>query len=162
MNFSLASRTTYSFLLPYLLIELYLKLVFYQNPNDTALSIGKHAPIPNQTAVKNPKMNNRLAIGRRNGFWNLFTFSMNGTVTRPAGTAAIAKTPNNLFGNTRNKLNVGKKYHSGKISNGVLNGSAGSPNCVGANTDNPTQQAKIPSIVNGKMYKISFGHAGSP
>ncbi len=28
------------------------------------------------------------------------------------------------FGKTRNKLNVGKKYHSGKISNGVLNGSA--------------------------------------
>jgi hypothetical protein len=45
-------------------------------------------------------------------FWNLFTFSINGTVINPAGTAAIANTPNNLFGNTRNKLNVGKKYHS--------------------------------------------------
>ena len=32
----------------------------------------------------------------------------------PKGTAAIANTPNNLLGNTRNKLNVGKKYHSGK------------------------------------------------
>jgi hypothetical protein len=59
-------------------------------------------------------------------------------VINPNGTAAIARTPNNLLGNTRNKLNVGKKYHSGKISNGVLNGSAGSPNCVGARTDNPT------------------------
>ena len=59
---------------------------------------------------------------------------MNGTVISPNGTEAIAKTPNNLFGKTRNKLNVGKKYHSGKISKGVLNGSAGSPNCVGANT----------------------------
>ena len=103
-------------------------LVLYQNPSETALSIGKHAPIPNQTAVKNPKTNNKLAIGRRKGFWNLFTFSINGIVTRPIGTEAIASTPNNLFGNTRNKLNVGKKYHSGKISNGVLNGSAGSPN----------------------------------
>jgi hypothetical protein len=54
------------------------------------------------------------------------TFSINGTVINPNGTAAIARTPNNLLGNTRNKLNVGKKYHSGKISNGVLNGSAGS------------------------------------
>jgi hypothetical protein len=45
-------------------------------------------------------------------------------VINPNGTAAIARTPNNLLGNTRNKLNVGKKYHSGKISNGVLNGSA--------------------------------------
>ena len=51
---------------------------FYQKPNDTALSIGKQAPIPNQTAKMNPIINNRLAIGRRKGFWNLFTFSMNG------------------------------------------------------------------------------------
>ena len=35
---------------------------FYQNPNETALSIGKHAPIPNQTAVKNPKINKFLDI----------------------------------------------------------------------------------------------------
>lgn len=41
---------------------------FYQKPKDTALSIGKHAPIPNHTAVKKPKMKNKLAIGRRNGF----------------------------------------------------------------------------------------------
>ena len=83
--------------------------IFYQNPKDIALSIGKHAPIPNQTAVKNPSINIKLAIGRRNGFANLLTFSINGTVIKPAGTAAIASTPNNLFGNTRNKLNVGKK-----------------------------------------------------
>lgn len=95
-----------------------MKLI-YQNPKDTALSIGKHAPIPNQIATKNPRINVKLAIGRRNGFWNLFTFSINGTVINPNGTAAIAKTPNNLFGNTRNKLNVGKKYHSGKISIGT-------------------------------------------
>ena len=132
----------------------------YQNPKDTALSIGKHAPIPNQTATTNPRINVKLAIGRRNGFWNLFTFSINGTVIKPNGTAAIAKTPNNLFGNTRNKLNVGKKYHSGKISNGVLNGSAGSPNCVGANTANPTTHTSVPNIVSGKTYKRSFGHAG--
>src|SRR5210317_777033 len=131
-----------------------LSLDFYQNPNETALSIGTQAPIPNQTAKINPTTNNKLAIGRRNGFWNLFTFSINGTVIKPAGTAAIA--------NTRNNLKVGKKYHSGKISKGVLNGSAGSPICVGAKTDRPTQQANIPNIVNGKIYKISFGHAGSP
>ena len=79
-------------------------------------------------------MNDKLEIGLRNGFANLLTFSINGIVINPNGTAAIAITPNNLFGNTRSKLKVGKKYHSGKISSGVLNGSAGSPNCVGANT----------------------------
>ena len=62
---------------------------------------------------------------------------------------------NNLFGNTRNKLNVGKKYHSGKISKGVLNGSAGSPNCVGAITPKPIQHAKVPKITTGKIEEIS-------
>ena len=66
---------------------------FYQNPKETALSIGKQAPIPNQTANTNPTTKTRLAIGRRNGFWNLLTFSINGTVINPAGTEAIAKTP---------------------------------------------------------------------
>ena len=65
----------------------------YQNPNETALSIGKHAPIPNQTAKTNPRIKAKLAIGRRNGFWNLLTFSINGTVINPTGTAAIANTP---------------------------------------------------------------------
>lgn len=124
--------------------------------------MGKHAPIPNQTATINPRINSKLEIGRRNGFANLLTFSINGIVTKPNGTAAIASTPNSLFGNTRNKLKVGKKYHSGKISKGVLNGSAGSPNCVGANTAKPITQLKIPKIQTGKIYKISFGHAGSP
>lgn len=134
--------------------------MFYQKPNEIALSIGKHAPIPNQTAVIKPTIKTKLAIGRRNGFWNLLTFSINGTVIKPRGTAAIANTPNNLLGKTRNKLNVGKKYHSGKISNGVLNGSAGSPNCVGAITANPIQHANVPKIQTGKTYKRSFGHAG--
>lgn len=43
-------------------------MTLYQNPKDTALSIGKHAPIPNHTAVINPRMKVKLAIGRRNGF----------------------------------------------------------------------------------------------
>ena len=107
-----------------------------------------------------PTIKTKLAIGRRNGFWNLLTFSINGTVINPKGTDAIANTPNNLLGKTRNKLNVGKKYHSGKISKGVLNGSAGSPSCVGAITPKPIQQANVPKIHTGKTYKRSFGHAG--
>jgi hypothetical protein len=31
------------------------KKTVYQNPNEIALSIGKHAPIPNQTATKKSK-----------------------------------------------------------------------------------------------------------
>ena len=49
----------------------------------------------------------------------MFTFSIKGTVIKPIGTAAIEITPSNLLGITRSKLNVGKKYHSGKISSGV-------------------------------------------
>ena len=92
-----------------------------------AFVIGKHAPIPNQIAKTNPNRNTNIANGLRKGFWKLLIFSKKGTVIKPTGTAAIAKTPNNLFGKIRNKLKVGKKYHSGKISNGVANGSAGSP-----------------------------------
>ena len=80
---------------------------------------------------------------------------MNGTVNNPNGTAAIERTPNNLFGKTRNKLNVGKKYHSGKISRGVANGLAGSPNPDGSKTDKPITQANVPKITIGKMYKRS-------
>lgn len=76
---------------------------------------------------------------------------MKGTVKRPTGTAAIERTPRSLFGNTRNRLNVGKKYHSGKISSGVANGLAGSPNPDGSKTDNPIRQAKVPKIQTGKM-----------
>jgi hypothetical protein len=71
-------------------------------------------------------------------------------LSNPAGTAAIERTPNNLLGKTRNKLNVGKKYHSGKISNGVANG-FGSPNPDGSNTESPITHANVPKITIGKM-----------
>ena len=72
--------------------------------------------MPNQKAINVPNRKTRDASGRLNGFWNLFTFSIKGTVIKPSGTAAIENTPSNLFGITRSKLNVGKKYHSGKIT----------------------------------------------
>ena len=98
-----------------------------------------------------PNRNTSEANGRLNGFWNLFTFSINGTVIRPIGTAAIEPTPISLFGITRRRLNVGKKYQSGKISRGVANGSAFSPNGVGSSTPKPIQQAIVPKIQTGKM-----------
>jgi hypothetical protein len=63
---------------------------------------------------------------------------------------------------TRNKLNVGKKYHSGKISNGVANGSARSPKAEGSNTAKPIRIANVPRITTGNIYSRSFGQAGSP
>ena len=116
-----------------------------------ALSIGIAAPNPNQIATTVPTKKTAIATGRRNGFWYLLTFSINGTVSNPAGTAAIERTPNNLLGKTRNKLNVGKKYHSGKISNGVANGFAGSPNPDGSKTESPITQANVPKITIGKI-----------
>ena len=103
-----------------------------------------------------------VATGLLNGFWNLLIDSKNGTVIKPTGTAAMDKTPNNLFGMTLNALKVGKKYHSGKISNGVANGSAGSPNAVGSITAKEMDNAMVPKITTGKMYNKSLGHAGSP
>ena len=122
-----------------------------------ALSIGIVAPIPNQIATTVPTKKTVIATGRRKGFWNLLTFSINGTVNNPTGTAAIESTPSNLLGKTLNKLNVGKKYHSGKISSGVANGFAGSPKPDGSKTANPITQANVPKITTGKIYKRSFG-----
>lgn len=92
-----------------------------------------------------PKRNTLVATGRRKGFWNLLTFSMKGTVIRPAGTAAMDSTPSSLLGITRSRLKVGKKYHSGKISSGVAKGFAGSPVGVGCMTARPTIAAKVPA-----------------
>lgn len=98
---------------------------------------------------------------RRNTFLD-GTESKVGTKNNITGTLAIPKTPNNLFGINRNKLKVGKKYHSGKISKGVAKGSAASPIKAGSSTDNPIYKLKVPIITTGKIYNKSSGHAGSP
>ena len=54
-------------------------------------------------------------------------FSPKGIAKKITSTARMDNTPINLFGNTRNRLNVGKKYHSGRITEGVANGLAGLP-----------------------------------
>ena len=86
--------------------------------------------------------------------------SIKGTVINPTGTAAIDSTPSNLFGITLNKLKVGKKYHSGRISSGVANGSAFSPKGEGERTDNPITQDKGPNMQTGNIYKRSLVQAG--
>jgi hypothetical protein len=58
-------------------------------------------------------------------------FSINGTVNRPAGTAAINKT---LIIYLDMYVTVGKLGHSGKISSGVANGFAASPSAAGSKT----------------------------
>ena len=78
------------------------------------------------------------------------------------GNAAIEPTPNNLLGIIRNKLNVGKKYHSGKISRGVEKGSERSPIAVGSTKLIDKQDAIKPIIHTGNIYKRSFGQARSP
>ncbi|KAK7377186.1 hypothetical protein VNO80_02607 [Phaseolus coccineus] len=92
------------------------------------------APIPNQRATTVPIKKMVVATGRRNGFWNLLTFSKKGTVNNPVGS----------------------------ISKGVAKGSAGSPIMDGSRTAKPTLQAIVPRMTTGKIYKRSLGHAGSP
>ena len=116
-----------------------------------ALDSGMVAPIPSHMLTSVPIKNIVVATGLRKGFWNLFIFSINGTIIKPAGTDAIDSTPINLLGITRNKLKVGKKYHSGKISNGVANGFAGSPMAEGSRTDSPTSHAIVPKITTGNI-----------
>ena len=63
----------------------------------------------------------------------MLTLSIKGTVIKPTGTDAIDRTPSSLLGITLNKLKVGKKYHSGKISSGafVLNSARGKKERIG-------------------------------
>ena len=68
----------------------------------------------------------------------------------------------NLDGKMRNRLKVGKKYHSGRISNGVAKGFALIPKLTGDTVDNPAIQEHTPRITIGNMYRMSLGHAGSP
>ena len=51
-------------------------------------------------------------------------FSPKGRVSKRAGKYKIDKIPINLSDKIRNRLNVGKRYHSGRISNGVAKGLA--------------------------------------
>lgn len=118
------------------------------------------APIPSQILIKVPIKNIIEAIGRRKGFWNLLMFSINGTVINPIGTEPIDSTPISLLGITLNKLNVGKKYHSGKISSGVAKGSAFSPIAEGSKIASPTIQPIVPKITTGNTYSKSLGQAG--
>ena len=131
-------------------------------PKVKAFDRGIVAPMPSQMVIIVPIRKTVVAMGLRNGFWNLLMFSINGTVISPAGTAAIDSTPISLFGMTLNRLNVGKKYHSGRISKGVAKGLAGSPITEGSRTASPTSQAIVPKITTVNIYNNSLGQAGSP
>ena len=76
---------------------------------------------------------------------------MNGVASNAVGTYNIDITPKYLSGSIRSRLNVGKKYHSGKISKGVANGFACYLMLMGSPAANPIVTAKDPYITIGKM-----------
>ena len=137
-------------------------MICYKIPSVNALDKGIVAPMPSQIVITVLIKKTVVATGLLKGFWNLFIFSTNGTIIKPAGTAAIDRTPISLLGITLNKLNVGKKYHSGNISSGVANGLAGSPNAVGSKMARPTLQAIVAKMTTVNIYSKSLGQAGSP
>ena len=57
---------------------------------------------------------------------------------------------------------MGKRYDSGRISNGVAKGLALELMFKGSFRAKPKITDEIPKITIGNMYKISLGHAGSP
>lgn len=63
-------------------------------------------------------------LGLLKGFWYLLRFSPKGIMNKTAGKENIEKIPINFDDKIRNTLNVGKRYHSGRISNGVAKGLA--------------------------------------
>lgn len=101
-------------------------------------------------------------MGLLKGFWYLLRFSPKGRLIKTPGKENIDKIPIHLSDKIRNKLNVGKRYHSGRISNGVAKGVAFSIIPKASWIANPNMLELIPLITMGNMYKISLGHAGSP
>ncbi len=83
-------------------------------------------------------------------------------MNKTKGKSKIDKIPINLSDKIRNKLNVGKRYHSGRISNGVAKGLASHLMLKGSLSAKANITDLIPKITMGNMYKISLGHAGSP
>ena len=79
-----------------------------------------------------------------------------------AGAISIVNTPTSLSDRIRNKLNTLIRYHSGTISNGVANGVPDSIFLVSCSVDMLVVIPIQMPIASGNMYKISFGHAGSP
>ena len=106
---------------------------------------------PSQIAASVPRTNRVVAMGLLKGFCQGFIFSINGTAIKPSGRAAISPMPNNLLGTTRSISKVGKRNHSGSISNGVTNGFAASPIGVGSKIDNPIMQLNVPRITTGNV-----------
>ena len=78
------------------------------------------------------------------------------------GTAKHETTPTNLLPNMRNKLNVGKKYHSGSISTGVENAFEGLLKPKGSKIASNAIKETVPMITTGNTYRMSLGQAGSP
>lgn len=62
----------------------------------------------------------------------------------------------------RNKLNDAKRYHSGSICNGVEKPFEQDIISKGDLMDKPNIWVGHFRMTTAKMYKISFGHAGSP
>jgi len=79
-------------------------------------SIGNVAPLPNQRATTVPIKNMVVATRQRNGFWNLLTFSIKGSIYNPTGTGTIKRMLNNLLSTVVSTGNTQTEYHSGNIS----------------------------------------------
>ena len=103
-----------------------------------------------------------MDTGLLNGFWYTDVFSNMKVRISTIGMQINKYVSVSLSGSTLNRLNVGQKYHSGSISRGVAKGDDLSPILVGSPSTSPSIVDAAPAITKGKVYKISFGYAGSP
>ena len=91
----------------------------------------------------------------------LLKVNMKGCKARKTDKLIFRTTPNNLSGNTRSRLKVGRKYYSGCISNGAWKGLAGKLKDSEEHTDNPIEHVIVPAITIGNTKRISLGQADS-
>jgi len=103
--------------------------------------------------IRVPIINNVVATGRRNGFWNLLTFSRKGITSKPKGIEAIAMT--RLLGTVRR---IGRRDTSTTLAE--FQGGCRDllvPQTWQGLRPRTTIHAPVPRITTGKMYSKSLG-----
>ena len=127
-----------------------------------ALSIRTSEPTLNQIAkILYTKVTHTI-IALLKGLEYTLTFSIMHKQIIIGTKITISLTPIPLEVTIRNKLKHSRRYHSGRISNGVEKAFEQDIISKGQAIDKPNISTPKPYIRTANMYTISFGHAASP
>ena len=91
----------------------------------------------------------------------MLRFSITHRLSKMGTRAIMDKTPNSFDGVILSRLKLSRRYHSGTISKGVENPFDLYMISSGCMSEIPNMRVTTANISTGKIYSMSFGHAGS-